>query len=145
MNMSDWRKELGGILEGRARASRAEQENAQFDTFLQQVASPALHELADELKRHKRDAQVRTAPAAIQLTVRNGDIEEIAFRVLKRSVPNGIVPYAEVRLRKGLRLVKTESVLRDTPAVATIEEVCRDDVIQCFLKHYRMVLDAEQA
>jgi hypothetical protein len=145
MNMSDWRKELGGILEGRTRASRAEQENAQFETFLQQVASPALNELADELKRHKRDAQVRTAPAAIQLTVRNGDIEEIAFRVLKRSVPNGIVPYAEVRLRKGLRLVKTEGVLRDTPAVATIEEASRDDVIQCFLKHYRMVLDAEQA
>lgn len=142
--MSDWRKELGGILEGRARASRAEQENAQFDAFLQQVAAPALNDLATELQQHGRDAQVRTLPAAIQLVVRHGEVEEIAFRVLKRSVPNGLVPFAEVRLRKGLRLVKTESVFRDPPALATIEEIQPDDVIRCFLKHYRMVLDAEQ-
>ena len=142
--MSDWRKELGGILEGRARASRAEQENAQFDAFLAQVVAPALNELTEELKTHKRDAQVRSAPAAIQMTVRNGDVEEIAFRVLKRSIPNGLVPYAEVRLRKGLRLVKTESVFRDAPAAATLEEITQEDVIRCFLKHYRMVLDAEQ-
>ena len=64
--------------------------------------------------------------------------------MLKRSVPNGLVPFAEVRLRKGLRLVKTESVFRDPPAPATIEEIQPDDVIRCFLKHYRMVLDAEQ-
>ncbi len=142
--MSDWRKELGGILEGRARASRAEQENAQFEAFLGQVASPALNEIAAELREHKRDAQVRAAPVAIQLTVRNGDVEEIAFRVLKRSVPNGIVPFAEVRLRKGQRLVKTESVFRDPPALATLEEITKEDVIHCFLKHFRMVLDAEQ-
>jgi hypothetical protein len=142
--MSDWRKELGGILEGRARASRAEQENALFDTFLQQVAAPALNDLAAELKQHNRDAQVRTLPAAIQLVVRHGEAEEIAFRVLKRSIPNGIVPFAEVRLRKGLRLVKTESVFRDPPAQAILEEVRQEDVIRCFLKHYRMVLDAEQ-
>ena len=143
--MSDWRKELGGILEGRARASRAEQENAQFDVFLQQVAAPALNELAEELKHHKRDAQVRSAPAAIQLTVRNNDVEEIAFRVLKRSVPQGLVPFAEVRLRKGLRFVKNESVFRDPPASATLDDITHEDIIQCFLKHYRIVLDADQA
>ena len=142
--MNDWRKELSGILEGRARASRAEQENALFENFLLQVAAPALNELAEELRRHQRDAQVRTAPAAIQLVVRNNEVEEIAFRVLKRSSPNGLVPYAEVRLRKGLRLVKMESGMRDPPALPTLEEVVKEDVIACFLKHYRMVLDAEQ-
>lgn len=141
----DWRKELGGILEGRARASRAEQENAQFEGFLQRVATPALRQVADELVQHNRDASVREAPASIMLTVRNGDVEEIAFRVLKRSMPTGLVPYAEVRLRKGLRLVKTESVFRDSPPPYTLDDVTADDVIRCFLRHYRMVMDAEQA
>ena len=143
--MADWRKELSGILERRTRASRAEQENALFDEFLQNVAGPALNELATELERHGRDAQIRTLPAAMQLVVRYGDVEETAFRILKRSVPNGLVPYAEVRLRKGLRLVKTESVLRDTPTLTLLEEINSGDVINCFLKHYRMVLDSEQA
>ena len=53
--MSDWRKELGGILEGRARASRAEQENAQFDAFLQQVGRTP----GDEIRRVRIDAAKR--------------------------------------------------------------------------------------
>ncbi len=141
---SDWRKELGGILEGRARASRAEQESALFEAFLNQTVAPTLEELAVELRLHERDAQVRTAPAAAQLTVRSDDSEEITFRILRRSLSHGIVPYAEVRLRKGLRLVKAESSLRESPETLTIEEINKDDVIQTFLKHYRMVLDAEQ-
>lgn len=141
--MSNWRKELGGIVEGRARASRAEQENAQFEAFLQGVASPALREVADELAQHKRDAQVRAAPASVMLTVRNGEVEEIAFRVLKRSIPNGIIPYAEVRLRKGLRLVKVDGAFRESPPAYGLQEVTTDDVIACFLRHYRMVMDAE--
>ncbi|MDD5705586.1 MAG: hypothetical protein PHR35_06650 [Kiritimatiellae bacterium] len=142
--MSDWRKELGGILEGRARASRAEQENALFEAFLRQVATPSLRELADELIQHKRDAQVREAPAAILLSVRNGDVEEIAFRIIKRPAATGVLPYAEVRLRKGLRLVKVESFLRE-PTVPSygLDDVTKDDIIRCFLKHYRMVLDSE--
>ena len=61
------------------------------------------------------------------------------------------VRYMEVRyspmlhVRKGLRLVKTESVFRDSATPYGLEEVTTDDVIRCFLKHYRMVMDAEQA
>jgi hypothetical protein len=142
--MTDWRKELGGILEGRVRASRAEQENAQFEAFLRQVAAPALKELTEELVSHKREAQVREAPAAILLTVRNGDVEEIAFRVLKRPAANGIVPYAEARLRKGVRIVRAEGFLRDAATPYVLEDVTKEDIIRCFLKYYRMVLDAEQ-
>lgn len=142
--MSDWRKELSGILEKRARASRAEKESAQFEKFLQEVAKPALEELAEELKLHNRMSQIRLTPASILLTVRNEDTEEIAFRVLKRSVPTAIVPYAEVRLRKGLRFVKMESTLRDTTEPIAVQNSTKDDVINCFLRHYKMVLDAEQ-
>ncbi len=142
--MADWRKDLSDILEKRVRASRAEQESAQFEAFLKNIAGPALRDVAEELNRHKRETQVREAPASLILTVRHGDVEEIAFRVLKRSVPYGILPYAEVRLRKGLRLVKTDGVFRDAPTNYGLNDVTRDDIIQCFLKHYSMVLDAQQ-
>ncbi len=145
MNQSpDWRKELGGILEGRSRSSRAEQETAQFDAFLQRVVAPALRQVSEELSHHGREASVRSAAASVALTVRNGDIEEIAFRVMRRSVPSGILPYAEVRMRKGLRLVKTEGNFREAGQAYALDDVTAEDVIRCFLKHFRMVLDAEQ-
>jgi hypothetical protein len=141
---TDWRKELGGILEGRARASRAEQETAQFEAFLQRVAAPALQQVAEELGRHGREGIVRTAPASATLTVRHGETEEIAFRVLRRSVPTGLMPYAEIRLRKGDRLVKTDGTFRDRGQAFALDDVTAEDIIRCFLKHYRTVMDAEQ-
>ena len=111
--MADWRKELGSILEKRARASRAEQENAQFEAFMRDVVAPALNDLAEELRKHDRTATVRTAPAAMVLSVSNGESEEISFRVLRRSVPNFVVAYAEIRIRKGQRLVRMDTNIKD--------------------------------
>ncbi len=138
--MADWRKELGNILEKRARASRAEQENAQFEAFMRDVAAPALNDLAEELRKHDRNATVRTAPAAMVLAVSNGDSEEISFRVLRRSVPNFVVAYAEVRLRKGQRLVRMDTNIKE--GQAPLSETTEDDIIACFLKYYAMVLDS---
>ena len=139
----DWRTELGSILEGRVRTSRAEQESAQFDAFLRQVATPALQALCTELESHGREAQIREAPAAILLTVRHGDIEEIAFRVLKRPATNGIVPYIEVRLRKGTRPIRMEGFVRSGSPNHTLDDVTQEEIIQAFLKYYRMVLSGE--
>ena len=112
----DWRNELGSILTGKARATRAEQENAVFEAFLDTVALPALQEVADELiAQHGRDAQIRRAPASATLCVRNNDTEEITFRVMKHFVLNGILPRAEVRLNRGLRLMKYEGMFRNDP------------------------------
>lgn len=140
--MADWRLELGNILEKRARASRAEQENAQFEAFMRDVASPALNDLADELRKHDRNAIVRTAPAAMVLTVSSGETEEISFRVLRRSVPNFVVAYAEVRLRKGQRLVRMDTNIKE--GQSPLAETTQDDIIACFLKYYAMVLDSSQ-
>ena len=140
--MADWRQELGSILEKRARASRAEQENAQFEAFMRDVAAPALNDLAVELRKHDRNAIVRTAPAAMVLSVSNGESEEISFRVLRRSVPNFVVAYAEVRLRKGQRLVKMDTNIKE--GQSPLSETTQDDIIACFLKYYAMVLDSNQ-
>ena len=140
--MADWRQELGNILEKRARASRAEQENAQFEAFMRDVVAPALNDLADELRKHDRNVSVRTAPAAMVLSVSNGEFEEISFRVLRRSVPNFVVAYAEIRLRKGQRLVRIETNIKE--GQAPLAETTQDDIISCFLKYYSMVLDTDQ-
>lgn len=139
--MADWRNELNGILGGKARVTRAEQENAEFEAFLDATAMPALAEIADELSgKHGRDAQVRRAPASATLSVRAGEVEEITFRVMKHFVQSGIVPRAEVRLNRGQRYIKYESMFKDDPQTYPMSEVTKDEVIGCFLKYYRMVM-----
>ncbi len=135
--MSEWRKELNGLLGARGRASRAEIENARFGDFLAQVVMPAYRTLGEELARHGRETVIREAPASATMMVRHGDVDEVSFRVLMRSLPHAIVPYAEVRVRKGLRLVRAESPLVETGNKAGLDSVTADDVIGCFLKHYR--------
>jgi hypothetical protein len=140
--MADWRNELSGILGGKARVTRAEQENAVFEAFLDATAIPALNEIAEELiGKHGRDVQVRRAPASATMSVRLGDIEEVTFRVMKHFVQSGILPRAEVRLNRGQRFVKYECMFRDDPQTYPISEVTKDEVIGCFLKYYRMVMD----
>ena len=141
---TNWRSELNKIMDGRAKATRAQLETARFADFLSTVVLPALQELATELGQHDRKAMVRETTASATLTVLQGETEEIAFRVLARSLPAGIVPYAEVRLRKGLRLVKAEGHLKKTGPSCTIEQVQGPDVIDCFLSYYRTALDAGQ-
>jgi hypothetical protein len=144
--MADWRNELTGILGGKARATRAEQENAVFEAFLDASAMPALNEVAEELiGKHGRDAQVRRAPASATLSVRCGDVEEITFRVMKHFVQSGILPRAEVRLNRGQRFVKYESMFKEDPQTYPISEVAKDDIIACFIKYYRMVMDKNLA
>ena len=144
--MADWRNDLSGILGGKARSTRAEQENAFFEAFLDTVAMPALSEVAGELSnKHGRDAQVRRAPASVTLSVRAGEVEEITFRVMKNFVQNGILPRAEVRLNRGQRFVKYESMFKDDPQTYPISEVTKDEVIACFIKYYRMVMEKNPA
>ena len=146
LNMADWRNELSGILGGKARATRAEQENAQFEAFLDTVALPALNEVAEELiGKHGRDAQVRRAPASVTLSVRAAEVEEISFRVMKHFVQTGILPRAEVRINRGTRLVKYECMFKDDPQNYPIAEVTSQEIIAVFIKYYRMVMDPGQA
>ena len=138
---NDWRDELGKMLDGRSKTTRAEIEKARFTEFVAKVARPALTELAGELERHGRKAAVRETSASVTLTVTHAETEEIAFRVLIRSLPVGLVPYAEIRLHKGLRLVKTEGKFKPADPHCTIDRVTVADIIVCFLAHYRTAVD----
>ena len=112
--MADWREELGGIISNKARASRAQQENAIFEDFLDEVAIPALKNVADELTgKYGRETHVRRAPASATLNVRYDDNDEITFQVMKHFVQSGILPRAEVRLSRGQKLLKYTGMFKD--------------------------------
>ena len=141
--MADWRQELDSIFEGRARAARAEQENAEFDAFLDGVALPALQDLAQEFNgRHEMDARVRRAPGAAAIAVYGDGVEEINFRILKHYCQNGILPSAGVRVNRGAYLARYEVMFKpDDDTDYRLSDVTKDDVIACFLKYFRMVRD----
>jgi hypothetical protein len=139
----DWKNELGSIMECKARVTRAEQENAVFEAFLDTVAVPALNEVAEEFtKRYNREVQVRRAPASVTLSVRSNETEEISFRVMKHYVQIGILPRAEIRVNRGQRLTKYESMFRADPQNYTISAVTQEDVITTFIKYDRIGLDS---
>jgi len=140
--MADWKKELSGIISSKSRASRAQQENAVFEAFLDEVAIPALKKIAAELnENHERDTQVRRAPASATLNVRHEDNDEIIFQVMKHFVQSGILPRAEVRLSRGQKLIKYAGMFKDDPQSYPVSDITGDDVIQCFLKYYRLTMD----
>ena len=141
---NDWRSELGKIMDGRSKATRAELETARFAEFVSAVVKPALEELAAELGQRGRTPVVRVTSASATISVSNGETEEISFRILARSLPAGLVPYAEVRLRKGQRLVKSEATFKGAGPSCTIEQVKGADIIGCFLSFYRTALDSGQ-
>ena len=139
--MADWKSELGDIISSKARASRAQQENAIFEAFLDEVAIPALKTVAEELQNHGRETQVRRAPASATLNVRHEDTDEITFQVMKHFVQTGILPRAEVRLSRGQKMIKYAGMFKDDPQNYPVSNITRDDVIQSFLKYYRMTMD----
>jgi hypothetical protein len=140
--MADWKKELSDMISSKARASRAQQENAVFEEFLDAVALPALQGIAAELKEnHGRETHVRRAPASVTLNVRYEDSDEITFQVMKHFVQNGILPRAEVRLNRGQKMLKYAGMFRDDPQIYPITDVTGDDVIRCFLNYYQLTMD----
>ena len=142
---NDWRAELTKIIDNRPKATRAELESARFVQFIENTVVPAFKELADELGKHDRKVSVRPTEVSATISVFDGETEEIFFRILSRSLAAGIVPYAEVRMRKGQRLVKAEGQLKGAGPVRTIEHVAAADVIESFLSYFRAALDSAQA
>lgn len=139
---NDWRSELGKIMGGKSKATRAEEETARFVKFSNDVVMPAFKELETELKRHDRKVLVRETTAATSITVMNGEKEEITFRLLARSLSTGLVPYIEGRVRsKGQVSNKFDEQLKVDGKVCTIEQVKANDVIESFLGQYGKTME----
>jgi hypothetical protein len=139
--MENWKKELEDIFLSDSLASRAERENARFSQFLREVVTPALNEVAGEMRRLGRTASVREAPASTILTVyrNNGAVEEICYSVTRRFINDGILPEAHARVvRTNARATTHEEPFRPEGTQYTIDDVTSEDIIRSFLTFYRM-------
>ncbi|MDA0578537.1 MAG: hypothetical protein O3B24_10620, partial [Verrucomicrobia bacterium] len=82
---------------------------------------------------------IRHAATSAALTVLRDGEEEMIYRVQGRMFPMGVVPFAEVRYRerKGLRLLRTESMFRSGKPDYTLKDVTIAEIIHNFLDHYK--------
>jgi hypothetical protein len=142
--MSDWRAELGTFLTDHNRKSRAEKDAARFKEFLSVTALPALQEIGNELKKYGRMATIRQTEAAAALSVTMGDEDEITFYVLYRTMTDAtILPCAEAhyRTRRGQGPTKANVFFRDPATPYSLEDVTKEEIIQGFLKVYRLTFE----
>lgn len=139
--MSDWRSELGSFLIDRNRKSRAEKDAARFREFLTNVALPALQEIGNELKKYGRVTSVRQTEAAAVLSVSMEDEVEMTFYVLYRTQTDAtMLPCAEAhyRTRRGQTPSRANVFFRDNSTPYTLEDISKEEIIQGFLKVYRL-------
>ncbi len=138
--MADWKQELENIFLSDSQASRAERENARFVRFLREVATPALNEIAEEMRRLGRVASVREAPASTILTIyREGNVEELCYSVTRQYVNDGILPRANARVvRMNARTTTHDEPFRPENVRHTIDDVTKEVVIRSFLTFSRM-------
>jgi len=138
----DWKNDLSGMFGGeKMRLSRAQKEGVEFGVFLERVVMPTYMKVVEELTKYGREVVTRNTGVAASLTVRNEGSEEITFQILKRSLPVGYVPFAEIRARerRGLRVLKTETNLRE--GAHSLGDVTESDILNTFMKCYRAVFE----
>ncbi|MDP6523691.1 MAG: hypothetical protein QGI24_00070 [Kiritimatiellia bacterium] len=146
--MADWRSDLSSVLNSTSTnpvQTRHEREASQMSGFVREVALPAFSELREELEKSGRDVTIRHSESTATIIVYSSGEEEITYRIQSRTFPNGILPYADIRFkeRKGLKLIRAESMVRSGEPDYKLQDVTKDEVIENFLKHYLPRLKAE--
>lgn len=113
--------------------------------FIRKIALPAFSELREELEKSGRDVTIRHSESTATIIVYGNGEEEITYRIQSRTFPNGILPYADIRFkeRKGLKLIRAESMFRSGKPDYTLQDVTNEEIIRNFLKHYLPRLKAE--
>ncbi len=135
--MADWQDDLGAFFKEKEQ-THAELERSEIERFITDVAMPAYEQLKAELEKYGREVSLRETASAATLTVQNNGADEFRYSLQGRTFPEGILPFAELlsRERKGIRMIRTESMLRSGGAYS-ISDVASDEVIAHFLTHYK--------
>ncbi|MDA0990509.1 MAG: hypothetical protein O3A51_07140 [Verrucomicrobia bacterium] len=140
----DWRADLGSFL-NKSEGKRIEPAGSELARFITDVVLPAFQDVADELERYGRTVVRRHTASSAVLIASNGTEEELTYRVQGRTFPNGVLPYAEVRFRerKGLRLIRVESMFRSGVPNYRMVDITKDEIIRDFLTHYKHRVQAD--
>ncbi len=137
--MADWRSELGGFLNDKSDAKKEDVRGSELGRFISAVVLPGFEEVARELERFGRQVTIRHAAESAAIIVTHEGEEEMTYRVQGRMFPVGVVPFAEIRSheRKGLRLLRSESMFRSGKPDYTLKDVTTEEIIRSFLDHYK--------
>ena len=99
MKVPNWKMRFINVGAG-SQKTRAEQEEADFVSFVANVVRPAYSEIARRLFEKGREITTQETRAACGITVINGNSMEIMFRITGLSMPAGVVPNVEVKMRE---------------------------------------------
>jgi hypothetical protein len=129
MEVSDVRRRIRAAIEGaRVRAAerrtRTDDAARAYDRFLEAIAVPAFHTVANALVGEGHRFQVSTPGRAARLSPERapGDFIELSLDS-EREIPAVVILTSRGR---GRRMVSTERILREDPGIAELTE---EDVI----------------
>jgi len=135
--MTDWQNTLDSFFE-ETRETKEITKETELTRFIHNVVNPAFEELRDQLTKHGRQVTIRETESSVAVLVHYQGKEELSYRIHGRLFPNGILPYAEIRVkeRKGLKILSVDSMLRSGTSDYSIEDLKKEEVIEHFLDHY---------
>jgi hypothetical protein len=142
--MADWRESLGKFLEEDDKV-RQQEHRTELEVFVADKVVPALQQVADEMQKHGRGATVRTSTTSAALIVTRDGEEEMTYRVHGRTLPNGVLPCAEVRFRqrKGRKFITVESMCRSGAQDYMLADVTAEEIISDFVRNYTTRVQAD--
>jgi hypothetical protein len=134
--MTEWKKDLGDFF-ARKQKAQVERKQTEIEKFISTVVLPAFQDVKVELEKYDRVVSTRHTPNSASLSVQHRGADEFMYSVQGRTFPDRVLPYAEVvsRERKGVRLIRTESMLRSGQDYR-MAEISKGEVIQHILSHY---------
>jgi hypothetical protein len=135
--MPEWKNKLGGFFR-EVHKSKQDQDGTEVARFIAEVVVPAFEELKPEMEKHGRTATVRNAVSSAAISVHHNGEEELSYRLQCRIFPTRILPYVDIRFRerKGLRLIRTEVMLREGGVEYSLSDVTKEEIIEHFVDNY---------
>ncbi len=135
--MPNWKNNLSSFFADGDGAKQPPEQSAMAQ-FVVAVAEPAFADLTKELAHHGRTVTIRNSGTTASMRVDFHGTEELSYRLQGRTFPHGILPFAEIRYRerKGLKLIRVESMIRSGPADYAITDITKEEVIANFLENY---------
>ena len=142
--MANWRQKLGQHFQ-EAEKTKQDKDASEMTGFISDVVVPAFEEILAEMESHGRDVTVRVAGTSAMISVRNEGEEELIYRIQGRTFPTKVLPYAEIRFRerKGLKLIRVESMFRDGSEDYSLTDITTDEIIESFVGEYTRRVESD--
>lgn len=133
----DWKGDLGAFFTKTRKATEA-RKRPEFVRFIEEVVMPAFAVIREEMTRHGRTVTVRQTEASASVLIALNGVEEMMYRIQARTLPDRVLPYAEIRARerRGLKYVATEQMFRSGAPDYHLADVTRDEVIRSVVTNY---------